>query len=274
MGEPAGCVCKTRSAGKPRLPVAALHFGSSDLIAPAWVSQPFSVFAIMASGITLETLSRIDAIEGLLRDLVAQLTETEQKVKGKSARAEAPREDTVPFPTIGWKTVQRRPRKDKSVDKKSEQPEEKKVPLKLYGKDWNVKVILREDLKLGTEGVCLTSDDHACDLIPHLGEQNLKLVLVTPGEVNDNSKKFVCLCFDLNQRSTKVTRWCTNVGKVKVTPAYPQEGNDTPKATLTNTTVKIVVQVVKKYSTAKDWESAAKTPANPQGQATRRSAVD
>ena len=47
------------------------------------------------------------------------------------------------------------------MDKKSEQPEEKKVPLKEHDMDWNLKVILREDLKLVTEGACLTSDDHA-----------------------------------------------------------------------------------------------------------------
>lgn len=156
--------------------------------------------------------------------------------------------------------MQRRSRKEKSVERKSEKPEEKKLPLKLYDKDWNVKVITREDLKVGTEGVCLTSDDHACEVIPYLSEQNLKLVLVTPGKINERSKKFDCRCFDLNQRITKVVRWYTNLGKVEAIPSHLQEGNDTPKVALTNTTVKIVVQIVKKYSSNKDWESATKNP--------------
>ena len=104
-------------------------------------------------------------------------------------------------------------------------------------------------------------------MIPHLGEQNLKLVLVTPGKVNGNSKKFVCLCFDLNQRSTKVTRWCTNVGKVMVTPAHLQEGNDTPKATLTNTTVKNCRAGCQKIQYSQRLGKCSKEP----GQSTRTS---
>ena len=183
------------------------------------------------------------------------------KLKQK-AKAEPPKEETVPLPPFGWKTVTRKIRKhdadEKEKDKKK--TEEKKIPLKLFQKDWTIKVLSREELVLGVEGVLLTSDEHAAEVLPLLSNQNLKLVLVTPNSVNDKSKKFECRCVAVNDRITKVTRWFTNIGAQSVTPVSLLESNETPKIALTNTTVKIVSQAVKKYSNESDWQAATRNP--------------
>lgn len=175
-------------------------------------------------------------------------------------KAEPPGEESVPMPPFGWKTITRKPRKIDKVEKNLEKPEEKRVPLRLVEKDWSIKILSREELVRGTEGVCLTTDDHAAEVLPLLINQNLKLVLITPSRLNNTSTKFDCRCLAVNDRLTKITRWYTNLGSQIVVPSFLEMGSDTARMKLTNTTVKIVLQVVKKYSTADDWRIATSNP--------------
>ena len=91
--------------------------------------------------------------------------------------------------------------------------------------------------------------------MPFLQNQTLKLVLTTPNELNDRSRKFDGRCLAINVRFTKNTGWYTNLGTEIVTPAFLETGSDT-----TNTTIKGVSQVVKKHTTANHWRAATGNP--------------
>ena len=187
------------------------------------------------------------------------LPATKLKQKGKanpSSKVDAPQEDSVPMPPFGWKTVTRKVRKTDQAVKS----EEKKVPLKLVDKDWDVKILTREEIKPGVEGVLLTSDEQASDLVSTLQKQNLKLVLVTPNRCNDSSIQFECRVIAVNDRVTKVRRWYTNIGLVPTAPTYVAAGTSTPKINMTNSTVKIALQLVKKYTSNKEWTMATGNP--------------
>ena len=108
----------------------------------------------------------------------------------------------------------------------------------------------------GVEGVCMTTDEHAAEALPFLIDQNFKLVVITPSRLNQTSTKFDCRCLAVNNRLTKVTRWYTNLGSQIVTPSFLEMGSDTARMEMTNTTVKIVLLVVKKYSTSDEWLAA------------------
>ena len=52
----------------------------------------------------------------------------------------------------------------------------------------------------------------------------------------------------------------TNFGTQHVAPKWAQAQSDTPKISMRNGTVKLVIQVVKKYCSPKDWENATDNP--------------
>ena len=178
----------------------------------------------------------------------------------QGTKTEAPRADSVPLPPFGWKTVSRKGKKSKPDTKETPKDEEKKVPLRLLQKDWDIQVLSRDDLALASDGVFLTSDEQAVEILQMSGGQNNKLILVTPNKLNSDSTKFECRCLAVNDRLTKVTRWYTNIGKQTTTPLQLSEKSETPKINLTNNTVKIVLQIVKKYSNSNDWAAAIKNP--------------
>lgn len=177
----------------------------------------------------------------------------------QKTKTEAPKEDSVPLPPFGWKSVARKEKK-KENGKKTVKTEEKRMPLKLFDKDWSVQVLSREDAKLGVDGVLMTSDEDAKELMPMFRKQCSKFVLVTPNKLDESSKQFDCRVITSNDRITKMSRWYTNIGCEQTFPVYHQTGNDTPKITLTNSTVKVVLQIVKKYSSNKDWNLATGNP--------------
>ena len=136
----------------------------------------------------------------------------------------------------------------------------RKFRVKLVDKDWDVKILTREEIKPGAEGVLLTSDEQASDLVSTLQKQNLKLVLVTPNRCNDSSIQFACRVIAVNDARTKVRRWYTDIGLVPTAPTYVAAGTSTLKINMTNTTVKIVLQLVKKYTSNKEWTMATGNP--------------
>ena len=224
-----------------------------------------------------EVIDRIEKLEIMMATILEMLQGSTPKVTNpkliqkmerdppptfskESGKAEAPKEDSIPLPPFGWKTITRKPRKNNQGDVSKGKPDEKRIPLRLVQKDWSVKVLSRDELVKGSEGVCLTTDEHATEVLPFLGNQNIRLVLITPNKLNEKSVKFECRCFAVNDRLTKVTRWYTNIGSQVVIPSLFENGNDTPKVMLTNTTVKMVLQVVKKYCTTSEWQAATSNP--------------
>ena len=160
-------------------------------------------------------------------------TKLKHKFKANhSSNVDAPREDSVPLPPFGWKTVNRKTRENDQDRNKTGKLEKKRFPLRLVERDWSIKVL------------------------PFLGNQNLKLVLITPNKLTKKSKKFACRCIAVNDRLTKVTRWYTNLRSVIVPLALVEMGSDAPKMNLTNTTVKMVVQGVKMYRTTSEQQAA------------------
>ena len=286
-------MCKTRPAGEPRLPRCDPPFQLKGVFPPCFAPlsrtgisiSPVASVAPMAApaGSLFEAVTqRMDKLEQMMTLIMAKLglqdglsaaeapsqnqhdarsgglppTKLKQKTKSNSpTKVDAPQEDSVPLPPFGWKTVTRKARKVEQV-----KSEEKKVPLKLVDKDWDVKILSREEIKPGVEGVLLTSDEQANDLVPTLQKQNLKLVLVTPSKYNESSVQFQCRVIAVNDRITKVQRWYTNIGLVSTAPIYVAAGTDTPKFSITNTTVKIVLQLVKKYTSSKEWSMATGNP--------------
>ena len=172
-------------------------------------------------------------------------------------KVDSPREDFAPMPPFGWKTVARKTRKSEQVMK----GEDKKAPLRLIEKDWDVKILTREEIiKPRVEGVLQASDEQACDLVFFLQKQNLRMVLVTPNKCNDQSIKFECRVLAVNDRITKIQRWYTNIGHVLTAPNYVAAGSDTPKINIANSTAKIVLQLVRKYTSNKEWTMATGNP--------------
>ena len=161
---------------------------------------------------------------------------------------DAPQEDSAPMSPFGLKTVTRKVRKTDQAVK----GEEKKVPLKLVDEERDVKTLTREEIKPVVEGVLLTSDEPASDLVSTLQKQNLKLVLVTPNRCNDSSIQFESRVIAVNDRITKVQRWFSNIGLVPTAPTYVAAGSSTPKIKMTNSTVTIVLQLVTKKTSNKE----------------------
>ena len=100
-----------------------------------------------------------------------------------------------------------------------------------------MKILTREEIKPGVEGVLLASDEQARELVSTLQKQNLKFVVVTPNKHNDSSIQFECWIVAINDRITKVQRWFMNVGLVPTAPTYVAAGPDTPKIKMTNSNV-------------------------------------
>ena len=69
-------------------------------------------------------------------------TKLKHKFKANhSSNVDAPREDSVPLPPFGWKTVNRKTRENDQDRNKTGKLEKKRFPLRLVERDWSIKVL-------------------------------------------------------------------------------------------------------------------------------------
>ena len=125
-----------------------------------------------------------------------------------------------------------------------------------------LKFLTKDEVQPGIEGIFLASESEAKTLYQGLRDQNLRLAVITPVDLNlgVKSEAISCRVITGENRVTIIKQWITNFGTQRVTPKWAQAQSDTPKIAMRNDTVKIILQVVKKYCSPKEWKSATENP--------------
>ena len=224
----------------------------------------------MASGVEAkyDTLAtRMDRLEAKLDFLIsamslkyvpATVSKTPEKVgkgKGLSAGPSAP-QDTQSYAFPGWATVTKKQGKGNEKKKASAA----KSPLTIRAEDWPTRVIQKEDLKPGAEGICEVPDEEMPDLWRMLAQTSNILGLISKTKFEEGctkSREFDCQYQTPEGRVVHKKMWLTNFGKSEVLPKHLSA--DTLVFSISNNTIKVLLHLVKAHCGTK-WSDALKNP--------------
>ena len=146
-------------------------------------------------------------------------------------------------PEQGWKVATKKKAKKEEKPAEEEEDSEVRAPLRLRDTDWSVPIRTFGETGTATEGVCMASDEDGRRLYDCRKGVVGRLMVVTMNPIasaKEQSKPFPMISLTLENGTTTVPRYYTNIGCRLSSPKYTKEKGQSPSLGITNETMKLV----------------------------------